>query len=338
MFTRIAAIFKLFISVLLCSLCFQSLAQKPNAPADSTIYLADPTVFYQKGMYYLYGTVEGNANEGFIAHTSTDLKSWQRNTNDSTGYVLRKGDAFGTGGFWAPQVFKYHHKFYMAYVANEQIAIAESSSPLGPFTQKNKQPLAAPVKQIDPFVFMDDDGKKYLYHVRLTGGNKIFVAELTDDLSAIKEETLKECITATEPWENTVNSNWPVTEGPSVLKHNHLYYLFYTANDFRNPDYATGYATSSSPYGPWKKFSGNPIISRKNIGINGTGHGDFIQKGPQLFYVFHTHHSDSTVAPRRTAFVPVRFERNGETDSVVVNEKALFLPVVKPRKTNNTVE
>ena len=48
----------------------------------------------------------------------------------------------------------------MAYVANENIAIAESKSPLGPFTQKIKQPLAAPVKQIDPFVFIDSDGKK----------------------------------------------------------------------------------------------------------------------------------------------------------------------------------
>ncbi|MEJ7676977.1 MAG: family 43 glycosylhydrolase [Segetibacter sp.] len=85
----------------------------------------------------------------------------------------------------------------MAYVANENIAIAESRSPLGPFTQKIKQPLKAPVKQIDPFVFIDGDGKKYLYHVRLSNGNKLFVAEMSDDFSAIKPQTLQECITAT---------------------------------------------------------------------------------------------------------------------------------------------
>jgi beta-xylosidase len=77
---------------------------------------------------------------------------------------------------------------------------------------------------------------------------------MKDDLSAIIPETLRECIAATEGWENKANSNWPVAEGPSVLKHNGLYYLFYTANDFRNPDYAVGYATSSNPLGPWKNM------------------------------------------------------------------------------------
>lgn len=319
--------------VVLCSNCIPATAQQRNALSQNnrSLYLADPTIFQNRGTYYLYGTVGGNADSGFIAYTSADLKTWERNNETPGGYVLRKGDAFGTKGFWAPQVFFFQDTFYMVYVANEAIAIAKSSSPFGPFMQQTKAPLAAPVKQIDPFVFMDDDGKKYLYHVRLTGGNKLFVAELTDDLSAIKEETLKQCITATEPWENTANTDWPVTEGPSVLKHKARYYLFYTANDFRNPDYATGYATSSTPYGPWKKFSGNPIVSRKNIGINGTGHGDFVKKGKRLFYVFHTHYSDSVVAPRRTAIVRVQFKKDRKTgiDKVVVNVKRFFYPVLE---------
>lgn len=272
----------------------------------ANIYLADPAVFEKSGQFYLYGTVERAAGNGFRAYTSTDLKTWKLNAGND-GYVLRKGDAFGTTGFWAPQVFSYRDKFYMAYVANENIAIAESDHPAGPFIQRTKEPLAAPVKQIDPFVFIDDDGKKYLYHVRLTGGNKIFVAEMADDFSAIKPETLRECITATDGWENTAQASWPVTEGPSVLKHKGTYYLVYTANDFRNPDYAVGYATSSSPLGPWKKYSGNPIISKKLIGQNGTGHGDFFQEGKSLFYVFHTHNSVEKAGPRKTALVKLRF-------------------------------
>lgn len=280
---------------------------------DHHIHLADPTIFYYGGIYYLYGTVEGNANEGFLVYTSPDLKKWERSKLNN-GYALHKGDVFGTANFWAPQIFHYHNRFYMAYVANENIAIAESGSPLGPFVQKIKNPLAAFVKQIDPFVFIDKDGKKYLYHVRLTGGNKLFVSEMSDDFSAIKPVTLKECITATDPWENTANTSWPVTEGPSVLKHNKLYYLFYTANDFRNPDYAVGYAVSKTPVGPWKKYQGNPVISRNNIFKNGTGHGDFIKdKSGKLFYVFHTHNSDSTVAPRTTAIVQVRFVKDGDS-------------------------
>jgi len=306
---------------LICGYAPPAAAQKANTTDSNAIYLADPTIFQYKKNYYLYGTSGHNANEGFIVYTSTNLKSWEKSTAGNNGYALRKGDVFGTAGFWAPQVFQYHNKFYMAYVANENIAIAESSSPLGPFVQNVKAPLAAPVKQIDPFIFIDTDGKKYLYHVRLTNGNKIFVAEMTDDFLAIKEETLRECITATEGWENTANAEWPVTEGPAVLKHKNLYYLFYTANDFRNPDYATGYAVSSTPYGPWKKFSGNPIVSKRNMGINGTGHGDFVQgKHKELFYVFHTHYSDSAVAPRRTAIVNMGFlkSRNSGADTLRV--------------------
>ena len=225
---------------------------------DTSIYLADPTIFYNKSTYYLYGTVEGNAGNGFKVYTSPDMTTWAIDTTINKGFALTKGGAFGTKGFWAPQVFGFNNIFYMAYVADENIAIATSNNPSGPFMQNNLQALVAPVKQIDPFIFVDNDGKKYLYHVRLKGGNKIFVAQMKDDFSAILPETLHECITASEPWENTANSNWPVTEGPSILKHKKLYYLFYTANDFRNPDYAVGYATSSTPYGPWKKICRQP--------------------------------------------------------------------------------
>ena len=205
-----------------CGTPRQAGTQDRAVNGKEAIYLADPSIFHHKGMYYLYGTVGSNANQGFIVYTSDDMKTWKRSKEVNDGYALRRGDAYGTANFWAPQVFLYNNKFYMAYVANENIAIAESSSPLGPFTQRVKEPLVAPVKQIDPFVFIDDDGKKYLYHVRLTNGNKLFVAEMTDDFSAIKPETLQECITATEPWENTANSKWPVAEGPALIKHKNL--------------------------------------------------------------------------------------------------------------------
>ena len=292
---------------------------------SANIFLADPTVYNYKGIYYLYGTVGKNANNGFIGYTSTDMTNWSllKNAQDSVG--LKKGYAFGNANFWAPQILRQKDTFYMAYVADENIAIATAARPAGPFTQQVFKPLAAPVKQIDPFIFIDDDGKKYLYHVRLKGGNKIFVAEMEADFSAIKPATLQECITATTPWENTANTNWPVTEGPSVLKHHDLYYLFYTANDFRNPDYAVGYATSKTPLGPWKKFAGNPIISKKLLGINGTGHGDFVQdEQHQFYYVFHTHFSDNVVSPRKTAIIKVKFvqDKRGGIDQLAVDKKS----------------
>lgn len=272
------------------------------------ITLADPTIFYHKGTYYLYGTGGSNStNQGFVVYTSPDMKTWTGPVGASGGYALKKGDVFGKTGFWAPQVFLYKSKFYMAYTADEQIAIAVSDSPLGPFRQQKKNPIKHIERNIDPFIFINDDGKKYLYHVIVANGaNRIFVAEMNDDLSEIKQETLKKCIEANTTWENTDNAEWPVTEGPTVIKKNGLYYLIYSANDFRNPDYAVGYAVSKTPTGPWQKYTGNPLLSKKNTGMNGSGHGDLFEdaKG-KWHYIFHTHYSDKTVAPRKTAIVNV---------------------------------
>lgn len=277
----------------------------------SIIRLADPTIFYHKDIYYLYGTGgDKDTNQGFVVYTSSDLKSWKGPVGVSEGYALKKGDAFGDKGFWAPQVFFHKNKFYMAYTANEQIAIAISDSPLGPFKQDIKKPLIDQKRNIDPFVFIDDNGKKYLYHVIVAnGGNRIFVAELKKDLSKIRDKTLTKCVEADTLWENTEKAKWSVVEGPTVIKKNGLYYLIYSANDFRSPDYAVGYAVSKSPVGPWKKYSGNPGLSKHNTGVNGSGHGDlFKDKKDNWWYVFHTHYSESKVGPRKTALVKSGFD------------------------------
>lgn len=293
--------------------------------AGQQIYLADPTIFYEDGIYYLYGT-GGDSNFGFQVYTSDDLIKWEGPKGVSNGYALKKGDSFGTKGFWAPQVFRYKGKYAMAYTADEFIAIAFSDTPLGPFKQEKIAKLPAEVKQIDPYVFFDEDGKIYLYHVRLIDGNRLFVAELNEDLTSIKASTLKECISASLDWENTQHSQWPVSEGPTVLKQDGIYYFFYSANDFRNIDYAVGYATSSSPYGPWKKYEGNPIISRHHFKHNGTGHGDiFPDQQGNLRYVFHTHHSDTTVGPRKTAIVTLQAKKQGgETIFRILPETGFF--------------
>ncbi|MBO9153838.1 glycoside hydrolase family 43 protein [Chitinophaga sp. GCM10012297] len=275
-------------------------AQQPS------IFLADPTVFADNGKYYLYGT---SSNRGFLFYESTDLETWHQLEDSARRFALKRGESFGNGGFWAPQVFKYKGSYYMAYTADEQIAIAKADSPAGPFRQNKPVALSGSGKQIDPFLFFDESGKVYLYHVKLQNGNRIFVTEMKPDLSDVIPGTEKECIASTEGWENTAAAKWPVAEGPTVLKHKNVYYLIYSSNDFRNKDYAVGYATSSSPAGPWKKYAGNPVISRHTVGHNGSGHGDvFIDKKGRMRYVLHTHHSDDRVSPRATAVTGLQFK------------------------------
>lgn len=289
-------------------------------PLNDTLYLADPTIFVDNGNYYLYGT---SSDQGFLVYVSKDLKTWNKKS-ENNGFALKKGDAFGSKGFWAPQVFRKGNTYYMAYTADEQIAIAQSKSPLGPFKQETLKAISGTGKQIDPFVFTNTDGKNYLYYVKLDRGNRIYVSELKSDFSDVVPNTAKECLSGTEFWENTAKTDWPVAEGPTVLKKDQLYYLFYSANDFRNPDYAVGYATSGSPTGPWKKYAGNPIINRKLLKFNGTGHGDFFtdEKGA-LQYVFHTHHNNQKVSPRATAIIEVAFVKDKDgADQMQVDPKS----------------
>ncbi|MBS1750194.1 MAG: glycoside hydrolase family 43 protein [Bacteroidetes bacterium] len=295
--------------------CFFDQSSLAQSQSDSSVYFADPTIFQYRHNYYLYGTDGFNADSGFRVAVSSDLIHWKKSSHDQR--VLSRGETFGTKGFWAPQVFKHHGKIYMAYTASEHIAIAEGPGPKGPFRQKIREALSSPVKQIDPFIFKDDDGKLYLYFVHLQNGNRIWGAILKNDLSGIDTTTSRECISADvnpQSWENTQSANWTVTEGPTVVKRGKKYFMFYSANDFRNPDYAVGYATADHPLGPWKKSEQNPIISRQLTGVNGPGHGDIIADNRgNFYYVFHTHYSNEKVAPRKTAMVKMWFSnKNSE--------------------------
>ncbi|MFC4209874.1 glycoside hydrolase family 43 protein [Pedobacter lithocola] len=302
----------------------------PTKPSDLPAYnigLADPTIFADNGKYYLYGT---SGDVGFEVYESSDLVNWKGPVGKNNGYALSKGESFGTSGFWAPQVFKYQNAYYMAYTANEQIAIAKSDSPLGPFKQTEIKSLAGNGKQIDPFLFFDTDGKPYLYHVKLQNGNRIFVSEMKADLSDVLKETAVECINASLPWENTESLPWAVAEGPTVIKLKNLYYLIYSANDFRNKDYAVGYATSSSPIGPWRKYEGNPIISRATLKLNGTGHGDlFITPAGDYKYVMHTHNNNTQVSPRLTGLIDIKFQKIKDGEAEVIQADPTTFKLLK---------
>lgn len=307
---------KYFVVIAACLVLFscgqKSVKEVDDRVAATPVLAADPTIYLYQDKYYLYGT-GASSDFGFPVYVSDDLKSWAPPASSQNGYALKKGDAFGTKGFWALQVFEHNGRFYMAYTADEQIAIASADHPAGPFKQDVLAPLKSELRQIDPYVFFDDDGCIYLYHVRLNDGNRIYVAEMRDDLSGIKEETLKECVSAENGWEDTQKVDWRVAEGPTVIKQDQQYFLFYSANDFRNPDYAVGYAVSDSPYGPWRKVTDKPLIDRNLVGENGTGHGDlFKDKNDDWKYVLHAHYSDSTVGPRRTTMISIDIADGGE--------------------------
>ena len=287
------------------------------------IFFADPTIFTEKGKYYLTGT-RSEAPLGFSVLESTNLTDWKTPSNKDIQMLLVPGkEVFGERGFWAPQILKDKKSYYLTYTANEQVVIASSKTLTGRYSQTVAEPVDGHVKNIDSYIFKDDDGKYYLYHVRFNRGNFLWVAEFDFKAGKIKPETLKQCFSNTDPWETTPNyQSDPIMEGPTVIKMKGVYYMFYSANHFRNIDYAVGYATATSPYGPWTKYPGNPIIHRSIVGENGAGHGDiFFDKKNKPYYVYHVHYSNTEVAPRRTRIIPLHFKFNKETGIYDVSVK-----------------
>lgn len=290
-----------------------------TAPAEivsATLPIADPYILLHNGTYYAYGTSVGN---GFEVYYSNDLESWKR----SDSLALSEKDSYGSYSFWAPEVYyiEKEKKFYLFYSAEEHICVATSDSPLGPFKQDVQKPIREEVS-IDTSVFFDDDGKAYLYFVRFKdgNGNVIWCAELEENLKAIKEETLTQCIAATEPWELILPK---VVEGPSVIKQDGKYYMLYSGNGYTSQDYAIGFAVADSPFGPWKKYDKNPIL-HKYKGLVGVGHGaPFIDKDGHWRYIFHAHKSLTEIHPRDAYVVDMSLK-----DGIITLDGNLIRPKV----------
>ena len=280
----------------------------PDIIAENKLPIADPYILYYEGKYYAYGT----RINGFEVYISQDLKQWKRNEK----LALSPENSWGTRWYWAPEVYyvKSKNLFYMFYSVDEHICVATATSPEGPFVQSERTPIVSNEKGIDTSFFIDDDGTPYLYYVRFTGGNVIWVAEMNDDLTSIKTETLTKCISVTDEWEKKQAT---VAEGPSLLKRGNTYYLIYSANHYESKDYAVGYATASSPKGPWKKYSGNPILRRdkeaaKSVGLVGTGHGaPFICADGTYKYIYHAHASETSIGPRTSYISNFNFSDQG---------------------------
>ncbi len=293
---KLQAIVFLLISFV-CLSCGSS--EKTDFEYKNPVPLGDPFIMLYDNVYYAYGT---NAENGIEVYTSDDLLTWKK----EPVLALDKKDSWADRWFWAPEVYyiKEKNKFFMYYSADEHICVATADSPLGPFVQDVKEPMMADEKCIDNSLFVDDDGKPYLYFDRFNDGLNIWVAELESDLKTIKTETLTKCINVSQAWEEV----WPrVNEGAFITKHKGIYYLTYSANSYESPFYGVGFATATSPMGPWTKYEKNPILQKPDS-LVGVGHSAmFRDKAGQLKIVFHAHHSKDSIHPRAMYIADVSF-------------------------------
>lgn len=282
---------------------------KTNAKESAPVLLGDPFILLDNGTYYAYGT---HASGGIEVYTSTDLKKWELH-----GLALNKNDVWADRWFWAPEIYKVNGKFYMYYSADEHICVATSDSPLGPFKQAEQKPMIADEKCIDNSLFIDDNGKPYLFFVRFNDGNNVWVAELENDLTTIKKETMHPCIHVSQGWEKV----WPrVNEGPFVIKHKGLYYMTYSANSYESPLYGVGCATASNIMGEWVKYNDNPLLQSPG-NLVGVGHNAmFTDKKGRLRIVYHAHKDKNSIHPRAMYIGYVTFVKSGGVDKMKISK------------------
>jgi beta-xylosidase len=263
--------------------------------------LGDPFILFWEGKYYAYGT---QSPDGIAVYVSNDLKTWAIPSSANGGLALNKADVWADRWFWAPEVYHSKGKFYMYYSADEHICVATSNSPTGPFKQEVQQPIIEGEKCIDNSLFIDDNGKPYLFFDRFIDGLNICVAELEDNLLNIKPETIRKCINVSQPWEEV----WPrVNEGAFVIKRNGVYYMTYSANSYESPFYGIGVATATNINGPWRKYEKNPILQKPGS-LVGIGHSAmFTDNEGNLRIVFHAHNSTAKIHPRQMYISTVNF-------------------------------
>ena len=294
---------RIWASLLLTLLCLgQSRAATPdtytNPVGEKPIHMGDPYAFEHGGKYYLIGTT--SPREGFLCYESSDLSHWE-----SKGWAWKKpANHWAVNAFWAPEVKFYQGKFYLTYsglVRDSKpdkllMGLAVSDSPTGPYRDLRAPWFDPGYSTIDGDLFFDEDGTPYLYFSR--NGEQdgysfgvLYGVQLAPDLSKPVGEPVK-LLEASQPWERI---NWAknrCNEGPTVIKHAGLYYMTYSANHTEFPGYGVGYATASSPLGPWTKAEENPILaSHLDLGVSSPGHNSIVRTadGKETFIVYHSH-------------------------------------------------
>lgn len=292
--------------------------------------IGDPFILLYQKTYYLYAT---SFIDGFYVWTSKDLISW---SPPSIAYAM--GDrSFGQSDYWAPEVVNHQGIFIMHYSSRDpytkslRIGVATSLSPLGPFIDVfDKQPMFDfGYAVIDGHVFIDDH-QYYFYYSRdcseyIVDGrheSHIYVAKLDPSLTRLTSEPTL-VLKPEQSWE-TVTGEWRWNEGPFVIKVDALYYLMFSSGFYASDTYALGYATSTSPFGPFQKALENPILKTTLPTLSGPGHNCvFYSQSQQWLCAYHGHTFIDQPSSNRQLFI----DRLIIDNSKIILQQTSFLPM-----------
>lgn len=293
-------------------------AQNPIVPPG--VYIADPSAHVWKdGKLYVYGSRDESPNyycswRHDVLYTS-DLKTWTIKEN----VFSSKGDhdqiPYNDALLFAPDVAYKNGIYYMYYCQpdkNNTEGVATSKSPLGPFTNAQKIELNG-VNQIDPCVFMDDDGQAYY----IWGQFQAKIAKLKPNMKEVDLSTVNNnAITEKEHFFH---------EGAYMIKRNKIYYLIYAHMGRAGMPTCIGYSTSKSPLGPFK-YGGVIIDNDHSDPGNWNNHGSLVEFNKQ-WYVFYHRATHNSVSMRKTCIEPITFNKDGSLNEVEMTTQGAGAPL-----------
>lgn len=243
-------------------------------------FTADPAALVYKDSVYLYTGHDEPADDfnfykmnDWLVYSSADMKNWKEHPVPLkvSDFSWAKADA------WAAQVIERNGKFYW-YVSVENatkpgkaIGVAVADNPLGPFKDARGSALVTndmttetgiTWDDIDPTVWIDDNGQAYLYW----GNTVCYWAKLKDNM-----------IEFDGPIHSVKLPGY--TEAPWIHKKGDWYYLSYA---YGFPE-RTAYAMSKSIEGPWE-YKG---ILNEIAGNSNTNHQAIINFKDKWYFIYH---------------------------------------------------
>lgn len=259
---------------------------------------ADPTMVLFKGEYYLFASKSG----GYFH--STDLIHWDLITTKD----LPVED-------YAPTVMEMNDSLY--FMASSSVeAIYKTSDPKsGKWKMVN---VTFPVGLWDPDLFLDDDGRVYLYY-GCSNVNPIYGVELdTKTFNPTgKPVALFNSKRNIYGWErrgdfNELGEN-PWIEGAWMTKHNGKYYLQYAGPGTEYKSYSDGVYVSDKPLGPFVLANNNPCSAKPGGFVASAGHSNTFQdKYGNYWHISTMTISQKHIFERRLGLFPTFFDKNGE--------------------------
>lgn len=239
-------------------------------PVVQTNFTPDPAPMVYNDTVFLYTGHDDDNADGFtmydyLLYTSTDLVNWR---DHGVIASLKSFSWAPNNGAWAAQCVYRNGKFYYyCSIHGKGIGVLIADSPYGPFKDALGHPLLFHSwNDIDPTVFIDDDGQAYMYW----GNPESYWVKLNEDMISISGK-----IDSLVPRLKTYQ------EGPWFYKRNGLYYLAWSSTCC--PE-GIGYAMSNSPTGPWT-YKGS--IMDGNAQSPGNQPGIFDFKGKSYTFGFN---------------------------------------------------